>query len=223
MEQKLAAGLRERQIAELVEHNEVQTRQLFCEPALPCAACLDLKPIDEIDNIVEAPARAGADAPSCNGDGKMGLAGAGPADQHDIALFSEETSSSEILDERLVDRQTLELEVIKVFGKRQLGDGHLIFNGPRLLLADLSGEQIGDRAFDYANIFCLPDVAVVTAWGRLQRQAAVVCDAAGIERERLLKWILAYAGLSASWMLADGGDAELPMAVAEIAAAELGL
>ena len=81
---------------------------------------------------------------------------------------------------------------------------------------------IGDCAFDYANIFCNPDLAVATASGRLQRQAAVVSEAVGIEREHMLKWILAYAGLSASWMLADGDNAELPLAVAEIAAAELG-
>ena len=56
----------------------------------------------------------------------------------------------------------------------------------------------------------------------MARQATIVAEAAGLERERLLRWILAYAGLSASWTLGDGGDATLPLRVAEIAAAELG-
>ena len=38
---------------------------------------------------------------------------------------------------------------------------------------------------------------------------------------RLLRWILAYAGLSATWTLDDGDPADLDLAVADIAAAEV--
>jgi hypothetical protein len=41
---------------------------------------------------------------------------------------------------------------------------------------------------------------------------------AGLERNRLLKWILAYAGLSAAWTLGEGERPELALAVAELAA-----
>jgi streptomycin 6-kinase len=37
----------------------------------------------------------------------------------------------------------------------------------------------------------------------------------------LLKWTLAFTGLSAAWILADGDQPELDLAVAELAAAEL--
>ena len=57
--------------------------------------------------------------------------------------------------------------------------------------------------------------------GRLARQASIVAEASGLERTRLLRWVLAYAGLSAAWFLNDGERAELPLAVAEVAAAEL--
>jgi streptomycin 6-kinase len=42
-----------------------------------------------------------------------------------------------------------------------------------------------------------------------------------LERKRLLKWVLAFAGLSAAWTVQDGENPELSLAVAEIAAAEL--
>ena len=87
---------------------------------------------------------------------------------------------------------------------------------------------IGERGFDFANIFCNPDAIfsnvdkqVATAPGRLSRQLNVVASAANLERVRLLKWILAYAGLSAAWTLGDGEEPKLALAVAELAAKEL--
>src|SRR4051794_237547 len=116
------------------------------ETALPSVAGLSLKPVDEIDHVVEPAAGTAADAASGNGDGEMGLAGTGPADQHGIALLGDEAAAGEIVDERLVDWRSLELEDIEVFGERQLGDGELVLDRARLLLADLGIEQIADDA-----------------------------------------------------------------------------
>lgn len=80
---------------------------------------------------------------------------------------------------------------------------------------------IGERGFDFANIFCNPDFEIATAPGRLAHQAGVVAEAARLDRARLLQWILAYAGLSAAWTIGEGGDAGLALTVAEIAAAEI--
>jgi streptomycin 6-kinase len=80
---------------------------------------------------------------------------------------------------------------------------------------------VGERGFDFANIFCNPDFETAIASGRVAHQASVVAEAAGLERSRLLKWILAYAGLSAAWTLGDGEQPVLALAVAEIADAEL--
>jgi streptomycin 6-kinase len=46
-------------------------------------------------------------------------------------------------------------------------------------------------------------------------------EAAGLECNRLLKWILADAGLSAAWTMGEGERPEVALAVAEISAAEL--
>ncbi|WP_448951756.1 aminoglycoside phosphotransferase family protein [Labrys neptuniae] len=81
----------------------------------------------------------------------------------------------------------------------------------------------GERGFDYANLFCNPDHAVATAPGRLARQVEVVAEAAQLERVRLLHWILAWAGLSAAWLIEDGEEEHVAptLEVAKIAAAEI--
>lgn len=82
---------------------------------------------------------------------------------------------------------------------------------------------IGERGFDYANIFANEDLPTISAPGRLQRQLRLVASEAGLEPKRLLQWIAAYSGLSAAWFLSDGSTAlaESPLAVARIALAEL--
>lgn len=80
----------------------------------------------------------------------------------------------------------------------------------------------GERGFEYANIFCNPDMQAATRPGRLARQSWVVAQAAGLDRHRLLEWMLAYAGLSAAWHLEDGrSDLAAPvLEAARLAAAQ---
>src|SRR5262245_62065215 len=77
--------------------------------------------------------------------------------------------------------------------------GNILDFGERGWLAIDPKGLVGDRGFDYANLFCNPDHATATAPGRLARRIEVVAEAAGLERKRLLRWILAWAGLSAAW------------------------
>src|ERR1700704_2009671 len=60
------------------------------DTTLPSVAGLNLQAVDEVDHVVEAPAGTGSDTASGNGDGHMCLAGAGTADQHDVALLGDE-------------------------------------------------------------------------------------------------------------------------------------
>jgi len=98
-------------------------------------------------------------------------------------------------------------------------DNILDFRSRGWLAIDPKG-LLGERGFDYANIFCNPDHPTATAPGRLARQVEVVADAAGLERRRLLQWIVAWAGLSSAFSLQDGLEADF--GVLELAAAELG-
>ena len=90
VEQELAAGLGEGQIAEFVENDEVEAGQMIGEPPLPSVAGLGLQLVDEIDDVVEPAAGAGTDAGAGDGDGQMRLAGPGAADEDDIALLGDE-------------------------------------------------------------------------------------------------------------------------------------
>ena len=94
--------------------------------------------------------------------------------------------------------------------------------GPRGWLAIDPKRLVGERAFDFANILRDPDFQVATSPGRLARQAHVLAEAASLDRDRLLAWTLAFAGLSAAWIIGDGDEPTLDLAVAELAAAEIG-
>jgi len=86
---------------------------------------------------------------------------------------------------------------------------------------------IGERGFDFANIFTNPDLAdptrpVALLPGVFARCLDVVSEAADLERKRLLQWVLAWTGLSAAWFLGDSDPlAAIDLHIAQLAAAEL--
>ncbi len=100
--------------------------------------------------------------------------------------------------------------------------GNILDAGPRGWVAIDPKGLVGERAFDFANIFCNPDMKVATARGRLATQATLVAKAAGLDRQRLLQWIVAYAGLSAAWSLGtENEDPQVASIIAGLAADEL--
>lgn len=110
-------------------------------------------------------------------------------------------------------------EVVPLHG--DLHHDNVLDFGARGWLAIDPKRLIGERGFDFANILRNPDAQVATRPGRLARQVAVIAAAAGVDRKRLLRWVLAFAGLSAAWLIADGETPELDLAVAGLALAEL--
>jgi streptomycin 6-kinase len=99
--------------------------------------------------------------------------------------------------------------------------GNVLDFGPRGWLAIDPKGIVGERYFDYANIFCNPDAETATTPGRLSRQARVIAEAARLEHDRLLAWIVAWAGLSAAFNLDDGLPPNAALTMVELAAAEL--
>ncbi|OWJ77218.1 aminoglycoside phosphotransferase family protein [Haematobacter missouriensis] len=84
----------------------------------------------------------------------------------------------------------------------------------------------GDRAFDHVRLFTNPDLAdprhaVALMPGVFETRLRIVARDAGIDRPRLLRWIVAGAALSAAWLLEDGADATLTLAVMSRALEEL--
>lgn len=83
----------------------------------------------------------------------------------------------------------------------------------------------GDRCFDYANIFANPDLADPSrpvAASLFERRLQLVSEIAGLERRRLLQWIMAWCGLSSAWFISEGQSPETDFEIAALAVAELG-
>lgn len=108
-----------------------------------------------------------------------------------------------------------------------LHHGNVLDFGTRGWLAIDPKQLVGERGFDFANIFTNPDAAnparpVATQPGRFARRLEVVAAAAGLERQRLLSWVLAWTGLSACWLLNDDDpSASIAFRIAALAVAEL--
>jgi streptomycin 6-kinase len=110
-------------------------------------------------------------------------------------------------------------EVVPLHG--DIHHGNVLDAGIRGWLAIDPKGLLGERTFDFVNILRNPDAVTALAPGRFGRQVDVLADSAGLDRHRLLKWTLAFAGLSAAWHLADREPADLDLAVAGLAAAAL--
>jgi hypothetical protein len=79
----------------------------------------------------------------------VGLAGAGAADQNQVAFMSQEVAAGAFPDQHLVGASGGKLEVFQVLGQRQLGDRHLILDRAGLLLGDLGGGQVAHHALRF--------------------------------------------------------------------------
>ncbi|AMM84930.1 hypothetical protein AZF01_11615 [Martelella sp. AD-3] len=105
-------------------------------------------------------------------------------------------------------------------------DNVLDFGDRGFLAIDPKG-LTGERAFDFANIFCNPDLADPAL--RIARDAATfehrlgqIAGRAALDPERLLRWIAAWAGLSATWFTEEADPrAAIPLEIAELALARL--
>jgi hypothetical protein len=69
--------------------------------------------------------------------------------ENDIALLRDEAAPSKIAHQCFVDGCAVKVEVVYVLRQRELGNGHLIFDGTRMLFGDLPGA--GRRRFAAAR------------------------------------------------------------------------
>ncbi len=86
---------------------------------------------------------------------------------------------------------------------------------------------LGERGYDYANLFRNPSEELALCPGRFERRVALVSERAGVERSRLLRWIHAVMGLSAAWQIGESDQPWAPklsttLAIAGKVAAALG-
>lgn len=93
------------------------------------------------------------DAGADDADGEVRLAGARSADQDQVALLLEEGAAREVAHQRLVDGRLREVERVDLLGERHPGDRHLVLDGARLLLAELSRHEVADDALRLVPAF----------------------------------------------------------------------
>ena len=59
-------------------------------------------------------------------------------------MLRDEAASSKITHQGFVDGRAVKVEVVDVLGQREFGDGHLIFDGARLLFGNFGLKKIAD-------------------------------------------------------------------------------
>lgn len=126
------------------EDQEVEATQQISGSPLAVGTGFGIELVHQVHDVEEASPLAAPDARPGDAHGKVGFAGPGAADEDDVSLMVEELPAGQIPGQCFVDRRALEDELVDFLGQRQLGDGHLVFDRTRLLLADLGVQQIAD-------------------------------------------------------------------------------
>lgn len=137
-----------------------------------------------------------------------------PLERWFAALWPQAERAGEIYAEAaLAARELLGRQGPPVVLHGDIHHGNVLDGGARGWLAIDPKGLWGDRGYDYANLMCNPDAA--TAVAHLDARLDIAMEVSGLSRERLLKWVLAYLGLSASWTLSSGGDPWQALRIAE--------
>lgn len=128
--------------------------------------------------------------------------------------------SAEIADELLSTPR----DVVALHGDLHHGNV-LDFGASGWLAIDPKG-LTGERGFDFANIFTNPDLSnpvpcVATIPAIFKQRLHIVSRMAGLDRKRLLKWIIAWCGLSTTWFLESNATVSTTLEVAKLAIREL--
>ena len=109
-------------------------------------ARLGLELIDQIDRGEEAHAGAVAHAIGADRYGKMRFAGAGPADQHGVALSGEKAALVQLARQPLIDRRDREVELGQVLHHRETRHPHPIGGRAGTIIRQLGEQQFAEDA-----------------------------------------------------------------------------
>src|SRR5205807_111621 len=136
------ALLRERQVAELIEDDDVLVEEPRGQAPGLALALLSIELVNEIDDAEEArsfPLLDGVPGESCR---QVRFPGASAADEHDVAGAGEVLPGVELADLRLANRRLAEVKAIEVARDGEVGEAQLVLVGTRLAIGDLSCEQL---------------------------------------------------------------------------------
>src|SRR5471030_525300 len=138
----------EREIAELVDDDDVLAQQFLGQPAALARRLLLLELVDEIDEVEEPPPGAGADHGGGDSDAQMGFAGARAADEDSVALGIQEGTSRQFAHLSLIDGRVGEDEAVEILQHRELGAADPVADRSRLAMGALGTDQAGNERID---------------------------------------------------------------------------
>lgn len=118
-----------------------------------------------------------------------------------------------------IARSVLENQTEPIVLHGDLHHDNILYSPERGWLAIDPKGLLGEKTFDYVNILCNPTKEIAISEGRLMKQLKIISKNTEIEINHLLKWTIAWAGLSAVWYLNDNMDASLPVEVLKTAIA----
>lgn len=126
VEQQRAAGLRERQIAEFIEDDQLDSQETGGDAAGVALGLLLFQRVDQIHGRVKAHAFAVADdAGHTQGCSKVRFAGTGPAHEHDAVRRFGEGQIDQLLNQLAIHRRSAEVEAGQVAMDREARGVHL--------------------------------------------------------------------------------------------------
>lgn len=114
-------------------------------------------------------------------------------------------------------RELLASDAERVVLHGDLHHKNVLGSGNNWLAIDPKG-LIGERAYDFANIFYNPDdqPALVESRERILELAETFSTFFKIEQKRILQYAFAYGCLSASWAIEDGMDPSRRLRIAKL-------
>ncbi len=145
-----------------------------------------------------------------------------PLEQWFSALWEQRESDSAVI--RIaaeVARELIDHPADEAVLRGDLHHSNVLDFGERGWLAIDPKGLIGERGFEFANLFRNSNPDVATAPGRMDSLAGIISAETGIPEERLLRWVLAMSGLSAAWADGPGPELTMDLAVGSMAATSL--
>ena len=143
-----------------------------------------------------------------------------PLSERFDSLFERESKNALLGRCAEMARHLLSTEGERVPLHGDLHHGNVLDGAPRGWLAIDPKALIGERTYDVANLLRNPAPygALVQDPERMRRLAGFYAERLGIERQRILDFAFAHAGLSAAWDIEDGLDSGYSLRCAEVLA-----
>ena len=141
MEEQLPAGPGERQVAKLVQDDQVEAGEGVGQASGLALGLLPFKLVDQVQQVEEAYPCPVTDALDADSDAQVRLAGARAADEDDVCPRLHEAALAQRPDSVLAHRQGREVEALQILHHGKLGDPQPIPDAAHVPLGLLRPEQ----------------------------------------------------------------------------------